>query len=94
MNVLVKHLIPQLILVNQIVNFVPIKMIKIFVNMAMTNLDKKLTSAYVDKELLDEFKTLSSKYKFNIQKLFERSMDLYIKNEEVRRTLHNHRLGN
>jgi hypothetical protein len=62
--------------------------------MAMTNLDKKLTSAYVDKELLDEFKTLSSKYKFNIQKLFERSMDLYIKNEEVRRTLHNHRLGN
>ena len=69
-------------------------MIKIFVNMAMTNLNKKLTSAYVDKELLDEFKTLSSKYKFNIQKLFERSMDLYIKNEEVRRTLHNHRLGN
>jgi hypothetical protein len=60
----------------------------------MNKNNKKLTSAYVDEEIFNEFKILSFKHKFNIQKLVENAMDLYLKDEEVRSKLRNNKLGN
>jgi|688.fasta_scaffold1822433_1 hypothetical protein len=62
--------------------------------MPMNKNNKKLTSAYVDEEIFNEFKILSFKHKFNIQKLVENAMDLYLKDEEVRSKLRNNKLGN
>ena len=58
----------------------------------LKNEGKKLTSAYIDKDILEEFKILSFKHKFNIQKLVERTMSLYINNDEFRKTIQNHKL--
>jgi len=56
------------------------------------NEDKKLTSAYINKDILEEFKILSFKHKFNIQKLVERTMSLYINDDEFRKTIQKHKL--
>lgn len=52
--------------------------------------NKKLTSVKIDEKLWDEFKIACVKYKFTNTKLVERSIDLYLKDEEFRRKLHNH----
>jgi hypothetical protein len=56
----------------------------------MANSKQQLTSVKVDGELFDEFKVLCVRTKFSLQKLADRSMHLYITNEEFRKTLHNH----
>lgn len=50
----------------------------------------KLTSVKVDEELFEEFKIASIRSKFNLQKLVNRCMDLYIQDEEFARTIHAH----
>jgi hypothetical protein len=54
--------------------------------------DKKLTSVKIDNELWDSFRIECIKRKFSFQKLSERAVDLYMKNEEFRRTITNHDL--
>jgi hypothetical protein len=48
-----------------------------------------LTSFQVNKELLDEFKIISIRYKMPIKKLAERSMYLFVKDENFRTTILN-----
>jgi len=45
----------------------------------MANNNLKLTSVKVDKDLFDDFKIESIRKKFNLQKLVNRAMDLYLK---------------
>lgn len=54
--------------------------------------NKKLTSVKIDVDLWDEFKIECIKRKFSFQKLSERSIDLYMTNEEFRRSVTNHDL--
>jgi hypothetical protein len=48
-----------------------------------------LTSVKIPTELFEEFKINCIRYKFSIQKLTERTMYLYITNEEFRKQMHN-----
>lgn len=50
---------------------------------------KKLTSAKVEEILLQQFKEESIKYKFSLQKLLDRSIYLYLTDEEYKKRLHN-----
>ena len=54
--------------------------------------DKKLTSVKINSELWDDFKIECIKRKFSFQKLSERTIDLYMSNDEFRRTITNHDL--
>tara|TARA_Y100000310_G_scaffold81945_1_gene78558 strand:- start:455 stop:634 length:180 start_codon:yes stop_codon:yes gene_type:complete len=54
--------------------------------------NKKLTSVKIDNELWDNFRIECIKRKFSFQKLSERAVDLYMKDEEFRRTITNHDL--
>jgi hypothetical protein len=54
--------------------------------------NKKLTSVYIDKQILEDFKLESGKRKFSIQKLVERTMSLYINDDEFRKTVQKHKL--
>jgi hypothetical protein len=58
--------------------------------MASKNDKLTLTSVKVHDELFDEFKVASIKNKFNLQKLTNRAMHLYLNNDEFRNQLHNH----
>jgi hypothetical protein len=49
----------------------------------------QLTSVKVPEELFEQFKIACVKYKFSIQKLTERSMYLYLTNDEFRKQIHN-----
>ena len=49
----------------------------------------QLTSVKVPEDLFEQFKIACVKYKFSVQKLTERSMYLYLTNEEFRKTVHN-----
>jgi len=49
----------------------------------------QLTSVKVPEELFEQFKIACVKYKFSVQKLTERSMFLYLTNEEFRKQIHN-----
>ena len=53
---------------------------------------KKLTSVKIDIDLWEEFKIECIKRKFSFQKLSERAVDLYMNDEEFRRTITNHDL--
>lgn len=53
---------------------------------------KKLTSVKIDPTLWDVFKIECIKRKFSFQKLSERSIDLYLNDEEFRRKVTNHKL--
>lgn len=55
--------------------------------MASTKLTR--TSVQIPEDLFDEFKISCVKYKFSIQKLTERCMYLYLKDEEFRKNIHN-----
>lgn len=50
----------------------------------------KLTSVKVEARLFEDFKIASIRHKFNLQKLVNRSVHLYLKDEEYRKQLHNH----
>lgn len=50
----------------------------------------KLTSVKVNEELFEEFKVLCVRTKFSLQKLVDRSIHLYLTDEDYRKQLHNH----
>ena len=50
----------------------------------------KLTSVKIADRLFEDFKVSSIRYKFNLQKLVNRSVHLYLIDEEFRKKLHNH----
>jgi len=49
---------------------------------------KKLTSVKVEAELLQEFKEKCVRYKFSLQKLVDRSIYLYLTDENFKQKLH------
>jgi hypothetical protein len=49
----------------------------------------QLTSVKVPEDLFEQFKIACVKYKFSVQKLTERSMYLYLTNDDFRKTIHN-----
>ena len=51
--------------------------------------EMQLTSVKVPEDLFEQFKIACVKYKFSVQKLTERSMFLYLTNEEFRKQIHN-----
>mgnify|MGYP003627501897 FL=1 len=50
----------------------------------------KLTSVKVADNLFQDFKISSIRHKFNLQKLVNRAVHLYLNDEEFRKKLHNH----
>ena len=58
--------------------------------MASKNEKLILTRVKGHEELFNEFKVASIKNKFNLQKLTNRAMHLYLNNDEFRKQLHNH----
>jgi hypothetical protein len=58
--------------------------------MAGKNEKLTLTSVKVHEELFDEFKIASIKNKFNLQKLTNRAIHLYLNDEDFRKQLHNY----
>jgi len=58
--------------------------------MASKNEKLTLTSVKVHEELFEDFKLASIKNKFNLQKLTNRAIHLYLTNEDFRKQLHNH----
>jgi hypothetical protein len=52
--------------------------------------ENKLTSVKVKDDLFDEFKVLCVRTKFSLQKLVDRSIHLYLTNEDFRKQIHNH----
>jgi hypothetical protein len=55
--------------------------------MAKTNMT--LTSVKIPDHLFEQFKIACVKYKFSVQKLTERSMYLYLTDENFRKQIHN-----
>jgi hypothetical protein len=58
----------------------------------MKSKDQILTSVKVHPEMFEEFKVECVKRKFSINKLTNRAMDLYLKDETFRKLIHNHQL--
>lgn len=58
--------------------------------MASKNEKLTLTSVKVHPDLFEEFKVASIKNKFNLQKLTNRAIHLYLSNDDFRKQLHNH----
>jgi len=50
----------------------------------------KLTSVKLEERLFEDFKVASIRKKFNLQKLVNRSIHLYLTNEEFQKSLHTH----
>ena len=50
----------------------------------------KLTSVKVVDNLFQDFKISSIKHKFNLQKLVNRAVHLYLNDEDFRKQIHNH----
>lgn len=51
---------------------------------------QKLTSVKINSKLWDEFRIECIRKKFSFQKLSERAIDLYMKDEEFRKKITNH----
>jgi hypothetical protein len=49
----------------------------------------QLTSVKVPEDLFEQFKIACVRYKFSVQKLTERSMFLYLTDENFRKNIHN-----
>lgn len=49
----------------------------------------QLTSVKIPEDLFEQFKIACVKHKFSVQKLTERSMYLYLTNDDFRKQLHN-----
>jgi hypothetical protein len=57
----------------------------------MTNKkDMTLTSVKVQSELFDDFKIAFVKYKFSLQKLADRTIHLYLTDDDFRKKVHSH----
>ena len=56
----------------------------------MADKNLKLTSVKIVDHLFDEFKVSSIRNKFNLQKLANRALHLYLIDEDFRKKLHNH----
>ena len=54
------------------------------------NNNLKLTSVKIVDHLFDEFKVSSIRNKFNLQKLTNRAIHLYLTDENFRKKVHNH----
>jgi hypothetical protein len=54
--------------------------------------NQKLTSVKIDEDLFNDFKVECIKRKFSFQKLAERAIDLYMKDEEFRKKVHGHKI--
>ena len=52
--------------------------------------DNKLTSVKVNEELFEEFKVMCVRTKFSLQKLVDRSIHLYLTEDEFRKQIHSH----
>ena len=50
----------------------------------------KLTSVKLVDHLFEDFKVSSIRHKFNLQKLTNRALHLYLTNDEFRKQIHNH----
>ena len=50
----------------------------------------KLTSVKLEEKLFEDFKVASIRKKFNLQKLVNRSIHLYLTSEEFTKELHTH----
>ena len=50
----------------------------------------KLTSVKLEEKLFEDFKVASIRQKFNLQKLANRAVHLYLTDENFRKKLHNH----
>jgi len=55
----------------------------------MAKANMQLTSVKIPEDLFEQFKIACVKYKFSVQKLTERSMYLYLTDEEYRKQIHN-----
>jgi hypothetical protein len=49
-----------------------------------------LTSVKINSKLWDEFRISCVRHKFSLQKLADRTIHLYISNDEFRKMIHNH----
>jgi hypothetical protein len=56
----------------------------------MSEKKQVLTSVKIDNELFENFKIECIKRKFSFQKLSERSIHLYLTDEDFRKKIHNH----
>tara|TARA_Y100000592_G_scaffold64720_1_gene100772 strand:+ start:413 stop:676 length:264 start_codon:yes stop_codon:yes gene_type:complete len=56
----------------------------------MANKNLKLTSVKIVDHLFEDFKISSIRYKFNLQKLANRAVHLYLTDEDFRKQIHNH----
>ena len=56
----------------------------------MANTNLKLTSVKIVDHLFEDFKVSSIRHKFNLQKLTNRALHLYLTNEGFRKQIHNH----
>jgi hypothetical protein len=56
----------------------------------MSKKEMTLTSVKVQSELFEDFKMSCVKHKFSLQKLVDRTVHLYLTDEEFRRSIHNH----
>jgi hypothetical protein len=52
--------------------------------------NQTLTSVKIDKDLFEQFRVECIKRKFSFQKLAERTMHLYITDENFRKQIHNY----
>ena len=60
------------------------------INNVMASKNLKLTSVKIVDHLFEDFKVSSIRHKFNLQKLANRSLHLYLTDEDFRRKIHNH----
>lgn len=56
----------------------------------MIKKEMTLTSVKVQSELFEDFKMSCVKHKFSLQKLVDRTVHLYLTDEEFRKNIHNH----
>jgi len=56
----------------------------------MDKKDMTLTSVKIQSELFEDFKISCVKYKFSLQKLVDRTVHLYLTDDEFRKSIHNH----
>ena len=56
----------------------------------MSNRDMTLTSVKLQSDLFEDFKVECVRRKFSFQKLADRSIHLYLTDEDFRRRIHNH----
>ena len=56
---------------------------------AMNKKDMTLTSVKVQSELFEDFKMSCVKHKFSLQKLVDRTIHLYLTDDEFRKSIHN-----